>query len=52
MAFICTLTFAVGLLVGMLGQQVMNAQHSPPTQVKGQTTKPVASLELGPQIPG
>jgi quercetin dioxygenase-like cupin family protein len=50
-AFMCTLTFAVGTLVGMLGQQVLNAQQAPPTQVKGQTAKTVASLELGPQIP-
>jgi quercetin dioxygenase-like cupin family protein len=50
-AFMFMLTFVVGMMAGMLGKQVLNAQQAPPTIVKGQTTETVASLELGPQIP-
>ncbi len=42
---------AVGIALGMIGSQVLNAQQAPPTTVKGVTAKAIASLEIGPQIP-
>ena len=42
---------AIGIALGMIGSQVLNAQLTPPTTVKGVTSKTVVSLELGPQIP-
>ncbi len=42
---------AMGIALGMMGSQVLNAQQVPPITVKGQTVKTIASLELGPQIP-
>ena len=38
-AFMFTLTFVVGMMVGLLGKQVLSAQQAPPTTVKGQTAK-------------
>ena len=48
------LTLVVGIALGMIGTQVLNAQYAQqrgPTTEKGRTAKTVASLELGPQIP-
>jgi quercetin dioxygenase-like cupin family protein len=42
---------AVAIALGMMGSQLLNAQQVAPTQVKGQTAKTIASLEVGPQIP-
>ncbi len=42
---------AMGIALGMVGSQVLNAQQAPPTQRKGQTVNTIASLGLGPQIP-
>ena len=41
----------VGIALGMIGSQVLSAQQTPPTKGKGQTTKTIASLDVGPQIP-
>jgi len=46
-----TLVLAIGIGLGMIGSQLINAQQAPPTKAKGVTGKTVASLELGPQIP-
>ena len=45
------LVLAIGITLGMLGSQVINAQQEPPTKYKGVTGKMVAALETGPQIP-
>jgi quercetin dioxygenase-like cupin family protein len=45
------LVLAIGIALGMIGSQLINAQQPPPTKAKGTTAKTVASLELGPQIP-
>ena len=42
---------AMGIALGMIGSQVLNAQQAPLTTVKGVTAKTIASLEIGPQIP-
>ncbi len=42
---------AMGIALGMIGSQVLNAQQTPPTKAKGQTVKTIASLDVGPQIP-
>ena len=42
---------AIGIALGMIGSQGLNAQQPPPTTVKGQTQKTLASLPLGPEIP-
>lgn len=42
---------ATGIALGMIGSQVLSAQQTPPTKAKGQTTKTIASLDVGPQIP-
>ncbi len=41
----------MGIALGMIGSQGLNAQQAPPTTVKGVTAKTIASLEIGPQIP-
>ena len=47
-----TLVLAIGIGLGMIASQLINAQQTPPTKAKGIiTAKKVASLELGPQIP-
>ena len=42
---------AIGIALGMIGSRILSAQQTPPTKAKGVTTKTVASLELGPEIP-
>jgi len=44
-------TLAMGIALGVMGSQVLNAQQASPTKRKGQTVKTIASLEAGPQIP-
>ena len=44
------LVLAIGITLGMLGSQLINAQQPLP-KPKGVTGKTVASLELGAQIP-
>ena len=46
-----TLVLAIGIALGMIASQMISAQQTPPTKVKGIKMKTVASLELGPQIP-
>ncbi len=46
-----TVVLAIGIAIGIIGSQLINAQQTPPTKNKGITGKMVASLELGPQIP-
>ena len=46
-----TIALGVGITVGMIGNQALHAQQAPPTKAKARTSKTVASLELGPQIP-
>ena len=47
-----TSVLAIGIGLGMIASQLINAQQMPPTKAKGKiTAKTVASLELGPQIP-
>jgi|RhiMetdeSRZDD1v2_1073273.scaffolds.fasta_scaffold1874945_1 quercetin dioxygenase-like cupin family protein len=46
-----TLTLMVGLALGAICYHVLSAQQTPPTKAKGQTTKTIASLDVGPQIP-
>lgn len=41
----------MGVALGMIGTQALNAQQAPPTERKGQTIQTVASLEIGPQVP-
>ena len=50
-AVMITIVLAIGIALGMIGSQLINAQQTPPTKNKGTTGKTVASLELGPQIP-
>ena len=47
-----TLTLMVGIALGAISYHVLNAQQTPPTKAKGQTAKTLASLDLGPEIPG
>jgi quercetin dioxygenase-like cupin family protein len=44
------LTLFVGLVLGALGRDALNAQQAPPTASKGQTARELASLDLGPEI--
>ncbi len=46
-----TLVLAIGIGLGMIASQLINAQQTPPTKGKGTKAKTVASLDLGPQIP-
>lgn len=46
-----TFGLAIGLSLGLIASQTLNAQEVPPTTSKGQTVKTVASLELVSQIP-
>ncbi|MBI3001521.1 MAG: cupin domain-containing protein [Deltaproteobacteria bacterium] len=46
-----TLALAMGIVLGTIGGQVLNAQQVPPTQRNGQIVKTIAALEVGPQIP-
>jgi len=47
-----SLVLAIGIGLGMIASQLINAQQTPPDKAKGViTTKKVASFELGPQIP-
>jgi hypothetical protein len=46
-AVMITIVLAIGIALGMIGSQLINAQQSPPTKNKGITGKTVASLELG-----
>jgi len=41
---------AIGVALGIIGSQLVNAQQAPPTQRKGQTVRTIASLGVGPQI--
>jgi len=50
-AVMIILILAIGIAIGMIGSQLINAQQQPPTKAKGITAKTVASLELAPQIP-
>ncbi len=46
-----TLVLAIGIGLGMIVSQLINAQQAPPTKGKGTKAKTVVSLELGSQIP-
>ncbi len=46
-----TLVLTIGIGLGMIVSQLLNAQQAPPTKGKGTKAKTVASFELGPQIP-
>ncbi len=45
------LVLAIGITLGMLGSQLINAQQQSQTKAKGITGKTVAALETGAQIP-
>lgn len=47
-----TFTLVVGLVLGAVGHDALNAQQGPPTEAKGITASSLASLDLGPEIPG
>jgi quercetin dioxygenase-like cupin family protein len=44
------LTLFVGLVLGALGHDALNAQQVPPTQSRAQTSRELASLDLGREI--
>jgi quercetin dioxygenase-like cupin family protein len=46
-----SLALAIGVALGMIETQALNAQQAPPTQRRGQTVKTIASLEASLQIP-
>ncbi len=50
-AVMIILVLAIGIALGMIGSQLIDAQQPPPTKAKGTTAKTVASLELSPQVP-
>ncbi len=51
MALMLALTLLVGMALGVIGNQMLNAQQrTPPAEEKGRTVKTLASLDLGPQI--
>jgi quercetin dioxygenase-like cupin family protein len=43
---------ALGLMLGVAGHNTLNGQQKPPTEAKGITASSLASLDLGPEIPG
>jgi quercetin dioxygenase-like cupin family protein len=44
------LTLFVGLVFGALGHDALNAQQVPPTESKAQTSRELASVDLGREI--